>query len=393
MGKKGENIVVEPTVNIKTKRENRKRLVILVVIMILLVVAAVAIYRYVNKTYNDYEVESTKERNDSKSMNYISYNGEKMLKYSNDGITVMDEEGNDVWSAGYNMKNPQVVTRGEYVAVADIGNKQLIIYDGKGNSDEVEILYPIAMVDVSAQGIAAVVLEDEMVNYIRICDGSNIYSEIKTRIAVDGYPLCVAISDDSRKLVTSYVAVGENESDNFLTFYNFGEVGKNYNNKIVRAETLGNEMVAMVEFVSNDDVVAFSDSRIKTYKMKETPEERFVSDKYEYNIKSVILSQERVGVVLDNYKEGTKELLVYTLDGDEEINISLENEYRDIYLSKKEVIMTTDVGVRIIGGNGKVKFEKKFEDRLDYFFPYNNKDKYILIDENSIELIKLIESK
>lgn len=393
MGRKGEEVVVTPTENIKEKREKRKKIIILVIVLVVLAVVIVAIYKYMNKTYNDYQVESTKERSDATSMNYKSYNGDMMLKYSNDGITVMDEKGADVWSAGYNMKNPYVVTRGEYVAVADMGNKQLIIYDGKGNSDEVEILYPISGLDVSGQGIAAVVLEDEMVNYIRICDGSNIYSEIKTRVAVDGYPLSVAISDDARKLVTSYVAVGENESENFLTFYNFGEVGKSYNNKIVRAETLGNEMVALVEFVSNDDVIAFSDNRIKTYKMKETPEERFVSEKYEYNFRSVISSEERVGVVLDNYKEGTKQLLVYTLDGDEEFSIELQNEYKDIYLSKKEVVMTTDVGVRIIGGNGKVKFEKKFEERLDYFFPHNNKDEYILIDENSIELIKLIESK
>ena len=393
MGKKGEEIVVAATVDRKTKREQKKRIAILVVLLVAVIIAIVAIYRYVNKTYDDYEVESAKERNDAKSMKYQSYNGDKMLKYSNDGITVMDEKGNDVWSAGYNMKNPCVVTRGEYVAVADIGNKQLIIYDGKGNGDEVEILYPISMVDVSAQGIAVVVLDDDMVNYIRLCDGSNIYSEIKTRIAVDGYPLSVAVSDDSRKLVTSYVDVGDNESENYLTFYNFGEVGKNYNNKIVRAETLEDEVAAMIKFVSNDDVAVFTDCRIKTYRMKETPEETFVSDKFQYNIKSVVSSQDRVGVVLDNYKEGAKQLLVYGLDGEEEVNMVLEDEYKDIYLSKKEIIMLGDLSIKIIKGNGKVKFAKTFEEKIDYFLPYNNKDKYILVDENSIELIKLIESK
>lgn len=393
MAKKGDAIVVEAAVDRKTKREERKRIVILLLAVVAVAVVAVLIYRYFNRTFNDYEVESSKERSDVMSMEYQSYNKDMMLKYSNDGITVMDHKGNDVWSAGYNMKNPYVVSRGEYVAVADIGNKQLIIYDGKGNGDEVEILHPITMVDVSAQGIACVVLEDDMVNYIRLCDGSNVYSEIKTRIAVDGYPLSVALSDDARKLVTSYVAVGENESENFLTFYNFGEVGDSYNNKIVRAETLENEMVPMIKFVTNDDVVAFTDGRIKTYRMKETPEEVFVSEKFEYNIKSVISSPQRVGVVLDNYKEGAKQLLVYSLDGEEEINMALENEYKNIYLSEKEVVMTADLGVKIINGNGKVKFQMNFDERLDYFFPYNNKDKYILVDENSIEFIKLVENK
>ena len=393
MGKKGEDIVVEAAVDRKTKKEKRKKIAILLITIVIVVVAVVAIYRYVNKTYNDYEVENTKERKDAKSMNYQSYNGDKMLKYSNDGITVMDEKGNDIWSAGYNMKNPYVVTRGEYVAVADIGNKQLIIYDGKGNGDEVEILYPISMVDVSSQGVAAVVLDDDMVNYIRICDGGDIYSEIKTRIAVDGYPLSVAISDDGRKLVTSYAAIGDNESENYLTFYNFGEVGKSYNNKIVRAETLEEEIAAKIKFVSNDDIVVFTDLRIKVYKMKETPEETFVSDKFEYNIKSVVASEERVGVVLDNYKEGTKQLVVYTLDGEEKMNVAMDGEYKDIYLSKKEVVMYGDRSVKILNGNGKEKFVKAFEERVDYFLPYNNKDKYILIDENSVELIKLIESK
>ncbi len=394
MSKKGDVVVVEATVDRKTKRERQKKVAIIVIIFVVVTVIATAIYRYANRIYNDYEVEASKERNDSKSMTYQSYNDDMMLKFSNDGITVLDAKGQDVWSAGYNMKNPRVVSKGEYIAVADIGNKQLVIYDGKGNKDEVEILNPISMVDISAQGIAAVVLEDEMVNYIRICDGSNLYSEIKTRIAVDGYPVDISISDDARKLVTSYVAIGEStEGENYLTFYNFGEVGKSYNNKIVRAETLDDEMVAVVKFVSNNDVVVFTDRRIKTYQMKETPQENFVSDEFEYSIKSVMASEQRVGAVLDNYKEGKKQLKVYSLDGEQVIDVALDNEYKDIYISDKEVIMTTDMGVKIIGGNGKNKFEMKFEEHLDYFLPYNDKDKYILVDENSVELIKLIEKK
>ena len=127
--------------------------------------------------------------------------------------------------------------------------------------------------------------------------------------------------------------------------------------------------------------------------MKETPEETFVSDKFEYNIKSVVASEERVGVVLDNYKEGAKQLVVYTLDGEEKMNVAMDGEYKDIYLSKKEVVMYGDRSVKILNGNGKEKFIKAFEERVDYFLPYNNKDKYILIYENSVELIKLIESK
>lgn len=390
MKKQGEEI----TLDLDKNRKRKKVLFnILKAIIILAIVAAIGfvIYKVLNRKYNSFEVVEAVDRKGSDIVKFITYDNDKLIKFSRDGITAIDGKGNDIWSASYEMKEPFVVTRGKYAAVADINNKRLIIYDGDGNASEVEILYPITTVDISANGIAAVVLRDEMTDYINICDGKEIFSQIKTRIAMDGYPLAITISDDAKKLVTSYTLIGEGEAENFLTFYNFGDVGQSYNNRIVRAETLDDEMVPLVKFVNEKDIVAVSDRGIRTYEMKETPSLMLDTGKLEYQIKSVMYDSGNVGVILDNYKENKKQLLVYSLEGDEKINEDLDYEYTDVNMSNSEIIFNSQKGIRIVSASGKLKFDGQCEDIIDGVYPYNGKDKYILITDKQICQIKLTE--
>ncbi len=390
MKKQGEEI----TLDLDKNRKRKKILINILKAVIILAVAAAAgfaIYKITHRKYNSFEIVEAVDRKDSDIVKYTAYDSDKLIRYSRDGITAIDGKGNDIWSASYEMKDPFVVTRGQYAAVADIGNKKLIIYDGSGSASEVEILYPITTVDVSANGIAAVVLRDEMTDLIYICDGKEIYSEIKTRIAQDGYPLALTISDDAKKLVTSYALIADGETENFLTFYNFGDVGQSYNNRIVRAESLDDEMVPLVKFVNEKDIVVISDRGIRTYEMKETPSLMLDTGKLEYQIKSVMYDSENVGVILDNYKENKKQLRVYSLTGDEKINEDLDYEYTDVNMSNSEIIFNSEKGIRILTSSGKLKFDGECEDAIAGVYPYNGKDKYILLTDKQICQIKLTE--
>ena len=53
------------------------------------------------------------------------------------------------------------------------------------------------------------------------------------RPAVKHAAVAMALSQDGRKLVTSYLSLGNGKLESWVTFYNFGDVGQNYVDNMV----------------------------------------------------------------------------------------------------------------------------------------------------------------
>ena len=89
---------------------------------------------------------------------------------------------------------------------------------------------------VSAQGVAAVILEDPTASYIYFYrkDGTEIQLYMKGILGGEiGYPLDISLSPDGTMLMGSYVYVEGGVLRNRVAFYNFSEVGKNALNRFV----------------------------------------------------------------------------------------------------------------------------------------------------------------
>lgn len=372
----------------KSKLQFGKGTVIIIVVMI---VVAILIYFNVisDKTYSSYTEIMTVERDDDGNTQYIQYDEDKIIKYNHDGIEAIDSSGKKIWSAAYDIKNPVAVTSGESVAVADLGGQTLLIYNGDGKVQNVEILKPITHVAVSNQGIAAVVLKDDNCSYIEICDGDTVYAEIKTRIKEDGYPVAIAYSQDGKKLVTSYVKVSGESAQSMLTFYNFSEVGKNYDSDIVRAEDFGEHIIPELEFLDSTHVGVFVDNKIQVYKMKEIPELVFETDEYNESIRSVAYNESYVAFVEENASEGKKTLHVYSLNGKETGKHDISINYTDILISGEDIILYNSKEIQIITKNGNEKLHLENDKIITKIIGYKDNNKYYLINADDICLVKL----
>lgn len=365
-----------------------------IVIAIMIIVAIIIYFNFIaDKKFTTYKNIFSVERDDDGNTKYISYNNNSIIKYSCDGITAIDDKGKKIWSASYEMKNPLAVSCKDSVAVADIGNKTLILYDGKGNAKNVEILKPIQAVAVCSQGIAAVVLEDENCNYIQICDADVVYTEIKTRIKEDGYPISIAYSPNGKKLVTSYVKVSGEATDSLLTFYNFSEVGKNYDSDIVKAEDYDTSIIPQVQFLNESTVVAFCDNKAVVYEMKEIPSKIFETDDYESTIKSVAWDDSYISIVSENESDAKRTLNTYSLNGKKTGNYSLEMNYKNILMSGEDIILYNDNELQIITKNGNEKIRMVNGENISHILPYADDNKLFLVDTDYINLIKLERGK
>ena len=147
----------------EAKKKQRRNRIIAAIIAVLLAAGVVvcAVDSQINRNYNSYQVEKKFERKDSNTVRYISYDG-RILKYSRDGISELDDSGQVVWTSTYDMKNPTAAYCGNYVAVADIGGKEICIYNRTNSTDikKIEVVLPIVKIDIAEQGVVAAVLED-----------------------------------------------------------------------------------------------------------------------------------------------------------------------------------------------------------------------------------------
>lgn len=95
------------------------------VIAVAAVVAAVClVFLFVEKrSYHSYKVLNTSEQEDVVSTQYVEMDGD-ILRYSPDGVSVVDGSMNTVWNETYTMQNP----------IADVNGSKAVIADSEGTS-------------------------------------------------------------------------------------------------------------------------------------------------------------------------------------------------------------------------------------------------------------------
>lgn len=380
---------------IKLERYKRKKKIIIITIAAAVVlIIAFMISSYVNRVFNNYEVVNSIKREDSNTVKYLPY-GKNLLKYSKDGVSAIDGVGNLIWNGTYEMKDPSATICEGYVAVADIGGNDIYTVSESGTTNKLEMVQPITQVEVSNQGVVAVLLEDNEVSYIKLFDSTNPKKDALVELGLyvqnSGYPIDIAISKDGKKLVTSFLKVTNGVVESNLGFYNFGEVGKNVQDNLVGGIPYGQTIAADVEFLNNDTVCIYGDDKFSIYEMKEKPKLVYEGT-FDTEIKSMFSSEDYVGFVVKNY-DGTEKyrLLVYDLEGNVILDKKIDFDFEQVMISKKEIIFSSELEVIVMNIKGEERFRTTFNKSISYIFPINHYNKYFLIDSNNIEQIKLVE--
>ncbi len=400
---KVEDNVIYMETSEETKRSNDKRQQALksqrragyfmLFVIVLLVVVFVSFL--LNKQYKGYRVVESHVTDYENTANYVEFCG-GLLKYTPDGVSYIDENGNTVWSAGVDMKQPVAVVSGKYVAIADLSGNVVGVFNDEGPVSNVTMPYTICDVDVANQGAFAVVLESEETNYINLYNkkGEIVY-EIQTTIDKSGYPLDISISDDGKKLFTSYLNIDNSVAENSLAAYNFGDVGQNSNaDRMVGGYKFEDEVIPKVEFIDNDTVVAFGTHTITVYAMKEKPTDKATIELKE-DIRSVFYGEKYIGIV-QNYTKDEKHkyvVKVYDLNGNQKFNSYIDFDYDNIYAADKEIIVTGGVNCIIFRTSGSVKFDGQLDGNIMSMVPNSNGLEYIVVYDDLTETIKLTLGK
>ncbi len=377
------------------KRKKRRRFRILAIsigaALIIGIAAIVTVsYYYMNRSFSGYDVVGEISRADSNNVIYCPFQN-KLLKYSRDGISLLDGNGKTLWNGGYEMENPQIDICGDYVAVADIGAKKFYVYNGSDPGVEMEMTFPIGRLKVAANGKVAVLLHDVDSDVINIYDPFNkvepLKVEVPTNVTDNGYPLDFDISPDGDSLVAAYM-FASGGMENKVCFYNFTEVGQDQNT-LVGGKSFEKNMISCIEFIAEDEVAICFENGFSFFENMKKPEMIFEKT-FDKEIKSLTYDEDHMLVLTGNAGSTEDQLAhLFSFRGKEEMSEKIGYKYTNILMADQEIIFTDDQSCHIIRKNGKEKFSFDFEKKYEYFFPALRDNQYFLLDETRIKTIKI----
>lgn len=374
-------------------KEQRKRKIIFVIIAAACIAVCAAIFYlgfhwFINRQYSSYKVEKSVYVKGGDSMSYLSYK-EGVLRYDRDGVTAVDQKGNSLWSGSYDMANPSVDTCEECAVVADIGGKSLYVNKGTGTGTEFTVDYPIVQACVSKQGVIAVLMEEVSSNTIALYNpfdkSGTLLAEIPTNVE-DGYPVSLDLSPDGSSVVVSYLGVTTGIAQSRVTFYNFTEVGKNAN-CLVGAHNYDGLIISEVRFMDDATVCLFGEKGFYLWENMRQPEEAGQKE-FSDEIQSAFISEEYVGVILKNDDDNAR-MKVYDNHAKEKLSTAISNTYTKVQIRGDEILLNSSEHCMIYRINGVKKFDKKIKNKISYFFPCKKTNRYFLVQNSKIKVIKL----
>lgn len=380
----------EKTLEKKLKRHKRGKIWKIITLFIVLtgVVIGYIIYDN-NKVYTEYEVIDTIETDASYSSNFYGF-GDYMLRYSEDGLAYLGENGT-YWNQAFEMSAPVMDICDDYVAIAQQKANEIYICNTESQQGRIETEYPIVAIDVSANGIVAAITEEKSdISHIEVIgkDGTRI-AEGQTILAGQGSPVDLSISEDGKKLIVSYLYIGGGVIQSKVVFYNYSEVGKNEVDRFVGGFNFDKTMVGRVEFLGNNYAVAFGDDKAVLYSIKQKPSV-ITEINIEEKIKSIFYCDEYFGMILANGQaDNPYTMVVYDTEGSKVSETKFNFLYKDIKIANDNIVLYNDITFKVYTVKGKEKYEGNVDEGITSIIMLEDRYNYLLVGPSSIKKIKL----
>ena len=356
-----------------------------VVAVVLLAIFGVRYYMN-NRTFTGYSIASTTERSDTLTTKYAPF-GDKILKYSRDGVSYTDDTNSLLFSITYTMQDPILALSQKAGAVADKNGSQIYIFDQEKQMGQITTLLPIKHIAISNQGVVAVLMEESKSSKLEIysADGTIIGDGIFD-LEDAGYPMNLSISSDGTKIAIAFAQISGSKFNSSVAVYNFDNVGENYVDHLVFAKNYTDYMIPELHYFDASTLVAVGDGILGFYQGSQIPE--IVNEvTIENEIKSVFYGENMVGLVFETV-EG-KMLTLYDAKGNLVTQIPFTMDYDNIRIADNRVLIYNDTEMGLYSFSGKECFRQTFETSMVDIFTTKSRSKYLFIYTNETQLVKL----
>jgi len=367
--------------------EQKKRLLITVTVLVL----GVGLYLFVNfRTHTAISVTDTISIAGAADSSYKEFAG-GVLKYSRDGISYLNMDGEEQWNLPYQIKTPFVETNNVSAAVACKGGNDIMIFNKEGLRGEIKTTLPIEKLTVSEQGIVCAILKNDSSPKVICYDAAgNILVEHNISLSGMGYPMDVAVSADGELLQVSYLHVYEGKLVSKVAYYNFGKAGEKAEDHQVAYKEFANTVIATGFYMDDRTSAVIGDNCMTIFKGKEQVKE-VATIFFDKEIQSVGHSDKYIAVVLENSGETGYELRMYNKSGKLVTTENFSCNYRNIKISGNQILMYDGKECAMFLKNGIQKFDGEMNNTIMEIIPVSGVNKYVVMNANGMESVRLVK--
>lgn len=341
-----------------------------------------------NQSYKSVRTAETYTEKTSDTNRYAQFKN-KIVRYSRDGIVLLNRKNEEQWIQPCQIKNPIIDVNEDTFAVADSGGNTIMVFTEKGLKGEMETTLPIEKISVSNQGIVSAILKNENSPLIVTYDATgNILVEHHITLGTTGYPMALDMSPDGLTLAVSYLFAKDGVLKSRVAYYNFGEAGRTKTDNQVSIEQYAGAIIPEVFFMDENTSVAVSDSSFIIYQGKDKPR-KTKEIKINQEIKSVFHTEQYIGFVLLNQNKSGYEVRLYNKAGREIMDKALAGEYSNVKMVKDQIIMYEGSKCCIITKNGVTRFKGDLGANVLEVMPTWGINRYLVMSANELRVVYL----
>lgn len=326
-------------------------------------------------------------------LSYTNFAG-GMVKISKDGVSYLDVNGKTKWNYSYNLKNPHIVTKGNYFAIVDRGYGDLYIFNKEGLEGHNKTLLPIMDAAISAYGDLYLILSDDLSSIITVFtkSGVELENKIRTIISSNGYAVGIDCSDNGQMLIAPFTYIDEGKIKSKVCFYYLGASTEGDNsNGFAGAfeEEFEDTMVGKVQFIDNTHAYALTNENIVFFEIKNNRIPAITkTKKFDKRIRSIASDKSNLVALFEDGE-------VISFDGkgrEKHWKTDITHGYSSFEISDKYVYFIINNELKIYSMRGRLLAENEFEDEINCILIDRNLFTFniLVAFKNSISVIRLI---
>lgn len=361
--------------------KEKKKIIIAIAagILFVAIIATFLVAKY--QTYDHIEVTETYENKNKDNANYVSCMG-GILRYSRDGVALLGKTGKEKWNQPCQMGNPIVEMSKESVIVADKGGTTILVFQEKGLKGEIKTTRTIEKVAVSEKGIVSAILKDDETPQVMCYDAEGeVLVEHKVSLNKMGYPMDVALSEDGKTLLVSYLKTDGKKIISKVVYYYFGEKADVDKNHIAYEKEFENTITPITTFLDDEMSLVVADNALVFFEGLKKPEEK-IRIEVNQEIQSVAYNEELVAIIVRNEGNTAYKLHIYNKKGKQLAAVDVDKEYTQMKVENNQVLMYDGQMCNIFLKNGVHKFEGKTDENILEIFPLSGMNRYMVITAN-----------
>ncbi len=181
-----------------------------------------------------------------------------ILLYNNQGMKVMNQKGETIWSADISLSSPQVETGGAYVLAADLGgNHEAVLYRDGELVQEFPITKDIISAKVNKKGTVAIATAaDGYKGSVVVIDKKG--RELFRWNSGDGYIMDLDISDNGHYLAVAQLSSAGSQADARIQFIDL------FQKKVIETAERPGRIIGEIRF-SGTKLITVSDVELCGY--------------------------------------------------------------------------------------------------------------------------------